>query len=106
MTWRSNLTQWLISTQVAHRAHHKEVRPRREAGLTPCPSLLSPDLLGNHRHLTIDPPSCPSLLLAAAAAGEDLLATARKRPRGNVSRTVRRGGAVINYYAKPKRVLV
>merc|ERR1711924_61780 len=51
--WRGghNSTHWLMSTQVADRAHHEEVRPRRQ-NVTPCPSLFLPAS-------TTEPPSCP-----------------------------------------------
>lgn len=45
-------------------------------------------------------------LLLWRACAEELLAAPVRRPRGNLTRTVRKGGAVINYFArKPKAPL-
>ena len=45
-------------------------------------------------------------LLLWRARAEELLAAPVRRPRGNLTRTVRKGGAVINYFArKPKAPL-
>ena len=40
------------------------------------------------------------------ARTEDLLAAPEPRPKGTIARTVRKGGAVLNYYERPpKKVL-
>ncbi|KAH8063706.1 chondroitin 4-sulfotransferase [Aureococcus anophagefferens] len=43
-------------------------------------------------------------LLLWRACAEELLAAPVRRPRGNLTRTVRKGGAVINYFARKPKV--
>ena len=53
--WRGGQLSSLVdSSQVAHRAHHEEVRPRQD--VTPCPSLILPAPHHRSSLLSMQPP--------------------------------------------------